>query len=81
MPTVTKCETCAKEGKKSTLFVTAGGTEKRGQTLVYYDEEEVKHIHDSQVNYTVYQCSNKHKFTKKNVGKCPSCDWTGADSV
>ena len=79
MPAVKKCIKC-KEGEKSTLFVTPGGEEKKGQTLVYFDENQVKHIHDSQINYTVYQCSNGHKFTKKNVGKCPSCDWVGGRS-
>ncbi len=76
MTELRKCPQCARVGKTSRLNLKDGDS-KLGVVEVYFDEEEVKHVHDTSVIQTIYTCTNGHVTLISNVGHCPSCKWVG----
>lgn len=67
------CQTCSKEGLKSTLEVEYEGV----TSLVirkFYDEEGKEHIHDNNIYTNSYRCSNGHQILKLETKPC-WCGW------
>lgn len=78
-----KCNVCAKEKKKSNLFIKnihcTHAVIKFHES--YYDEDGDEHIHNYRCCESVeYRCSNSHFYTEPYVYTCPNpkCDWNSS---
>jgi len=69
------CPFCIQEGQTSRLY--EGGC---SSTMMYckpfYDEQGVRHHHDSNTKSYGFNCSNGHRFGLDRKGSC-QCGWTG----
>lgn len=72
-----KCKECIELGQKSEVrpdhygATTGWAYAKDG----FYDEDGKSHYHDAEVYHSSYSCSNGHKFTKKRMTECESCNY------
>jgi hypothetical protein len=66
------CKTCAAEGKKSKITV-KGITTQLMCINKFYDEGGHIHVHDPNLIWTSYCCSNWHKWEEKGYTIC----WCG----
>lgn len=74
-----KCPVCEEAGKRSRVFP-HGSMKTAMYCQPYYDEEGAYHHHDGNIVTSSYSCSEGHKWSTKNQGRCPNCDF-GKDSL
>lgn len=71
------CSQCVAEGKRSSIREGLGT-----RTLVYcapfYDEDGKYHIHDMNMNYKAYSCSNGHTWNAVKERSSCWCGWENA---
>lgn len=75
-----KCQTCKEQGLISKVFEGPVMETLMG-FLPWWDENGVRHYHDSNRRTQHYWCSHSHQWdVKLPYPKCPSCDWPVATS-
>lgn len=69
-----KCQTCVRDGLKSTVELRAGFS-----TLAlphsYHDPAGAFHSHDPNYREERYSCSEGHAWSIRTYPVCPQCGW------